>query len=171
MSSVVTATRVRRALLATVQANIDAALTIIENDANENVGGTITRPQSWVARDAMLLETMTDQLSPAVIATAASLATDDDAVRPMSRRSGGAYACDVHAVIRGTDYENVADLVGWYDGAIRLAVASDVTLGGLAHNTVFDRSDYVPVELSDRRTVGACSVSFTVHVDTTVDPG
>lgn len=171
MSSVVTATRVRRALLATVQANIDAALTVIEGDTAEAVVGTITRPQSWVARDAMNLDTIADQASPAVIATAADLTPDETAVRPMSKRVGGAFSCDVHAVIRGTDYENVADLVGWYAGAIRLAVAMDTTLGGVARNTVFERDDYVPLELSDRRTVGACTVGFTVHVDTTVDPG
>lgn len=171
MSSVITATRVRRALLATVQANIDSALTLIEADPDENVAGTILRPQSWVARDALNLEEITDQLSPVVIATMADLAPDPVLERPMSSRQSGVETCDVHAVIRGTDYENVADQVGWYAGAIQLAVAMDTTLGGVARNTEWQRNGYVPLELSDRRTVGACTVTFAVHVDTTVDPG
>jgi hypothetical protein len=77
----------------------------------------------------------------------------------------------VTVLARETSFERVADLVGLYTAAVRLAVLQNRSLGGFASGCRWVGEDYVPGgrDRKTRRTLGAGLKVFDVDVDDVAD--
>lgn len=164
---VVSATLLRKRFQQVLQANLPTALVDIAE--LEDVD-PITPPKAW--RRLPDFRKLLDDQSPTVIVTTPGLSgtPGEGQEARLSNAVEARWDIRTFCIVRAGTYDAVADMVGWYTAAIRLAALRNKQLSGLARTTRWVGEAYDLLDASDARTIGAGSVDFTVGVDNAVDP-
>lgn len=159
----VTATDVRKALQQTLKDYLPATLAALATEKGLPAG-SLPPPRSWARLPDFVK--LTERQSPTVVVTSPGLQAEPEGDYVITYSA--TWRIRAFVVIRGRSYEEVADRVGWYCGAIRAAVLAHAKLdGGRAERTDWLDETYAELATGNdggqARTIGAGSVGFAVR--------
>lgn len=151
----VTADDVCGAFLEALTAHLPAALVKVSPDVPLDSPVAFSMPSEQALRNG-------DNL-PAVVVSSPGLSSSPE------RGETGVYTATwtvmVSVFARGDSYESTALHVRRYAAALRAAVLTDPSLGGLASELVWAGEEYDSLDAAKSRTIGGGFVSFDVRVD------
>lgn len=152
---VVSATHLRNAVLDTLKGWLSYYLSEAER-AHGIPPGTIRRPRTWqVLPD--IDANVADQY-PALFVTSPGLAGAPTMDGEGNVRAS--WAVGAHVIIRGQDFQSVADEVGIYTAAMRTLLIQQASLDGLASTATWSGESYDLLDPRAGRTLGGGTVDL-----------
>jgi hypothetical protein len=118
-------------------------------------GLVLPAPKTWRRLHDFL--TMTEQQSPTIVVTSPGL--DGEPVVTGTDEWEADWLVRVYCVVRGRTYNETADRVGHYVGALRAALLSNAGLAALAAGVEWRAESYAELATDDQRSIGAGSVT------------
>jgi hypothetical protein len=140
--------------------------TTVENELRTDLPDRLTQlsvvknlvlpaPRTW--RRLHDFTVMTEQQSPAVVVTSPGLDAQPRVTGPDEWEAD--WLVRVYCVVRGRTYNETADRVGHYVGALRAALLSNAGLASLAAGVEWRTESYAELASDEQRSVGAGSVT------------
>jgi hypothetical protein len=148
---IITGTDIRKTVETELRADLPARLTAL----GVSKGLTLPAPKTWRRLHDFLR--MTEQQSPAVVVTSPGLDGPPNVTGPDEWEAD--WLVRVYCVVRGRTYDETADRVGHYVGALRAALLDNAGLAALASGIEWRAESYAELATDEQRSIGAGSVT------------
>ena len=168
IDTVVTGTDIRRGAQSTLETWMPSVLAELVRRAYPSVDpddplATFPAPRTWIRLPDM--RAMTEDQSPMCVVTSSGVG---ETIRSGDGSWSATWGFQVFTVIRDTGYENVADAVGVYIAAARVAILQHgIGIAG-ARKPRWSGESYHEMDARDARSLGAGVCGFTVTIPNSV---